>query len=109
MSMLSGRVLLRAAAGDPLIAAGAGSGLTTPSTAGLKSLTAEANPISAHERSARIAKVQTLMRERKVAALLIEPASTLHYFTGIRWRRSEGITLAVIPGRGGVVVRTPAF
>src|SRR6267154_2785245 len=109
MSMLSRRVLLRAAAGAPLIAAGAGSGLTTPSTAGLKSLTADAKPISADERSARIAKVQTLMRERKVAALLIEPGSTLDYFTGIRWRRSERITLAVIPARGGVVVVTPAF
>src|SRR6267154_3354695 len=109
MSMLSRRVLLRAAAGAPLIAAGAGNGLTMPSTAGLKSLTADAKPISADERRARIAKVQTLMRERKVAALLIEPGSTLDYFTGIRWRRSERITLAVIPARGGVLVVTPAF
>jgi len=109
MSMLSRRVLLRAAAGAPLIAAGARSGLTMPSTAGLKSLTADAKPISADERRARIAKVQSLMRERKVAALLIEPGSTLDYFTGIRWRRSERITLAVIPARGEVLVVTPAF
>jgi Xaa-Pro dipeptidase len=109
MSMLSRRVLLRAAAGAPLIAAGAPNGLTMPSAAGLKSLTADAKPISADERRARLAKVQTLMNERKVAALLIEPGSTLDYFTGIRWRRSERITLAVIPARGDVLVVTPAF
>ena len=80
-----------------------------PSSAGLKSLTADAKPISADERRARIAKVQTLMNERKIAALLIEPGSTLDYFTGIRWRRSERITLAVIPARGEVLVVTPAF
>jgi Xaa-Pro dipeptidase len=109
MSMLSRRVLLRAAAGAPLIAAGARNGLTMPSAARLKSLTADAKPISADERRARIAKVQTLMNERKVAALLIEPGSTLDYFTGIRWRRSERITLAVIPARGEILVVTPAF
>lgn len=107
--MLSRRVLLRAAAGASLIAAGARNGLTMPSAAGLKSLTADAKPISADERRARLAKVQMLMNERKVAALLIEPGSTLDYFTGIRWRRSERITLAVIPARGDVLVVTPAF
>src|SRR5580700_3534416 len=109
MSMLSRRVLLRAAAGAPLIAAGARGGSAMPSTEGLKSLTADAKPISAEERRARIAKVQMLMSERKVAALLIEPGSTLDYFTGIQWRRSERITLAIIPVRGEVVVVTPAF
>jgi Xaa-Pro dipeptidase len=109
MSTLSRRVLLQGAAGVPLLASGARNGLGMPSTAGLKSLTVDAKPISADERRARIAKVQTLMRERKVAALLIEPGSTLDYFTGIRWRRSERITLAVIPARGEVLVVTPAF
>jgi Xaa-Pro dipeptidase len=36
------------------------------------------------------------MGQRKVQALLVEPGSTLDYFTGIRWRRSERITLAII-------------
>ena len=44
-----------------------------------------------------------------MAALLIEPGATLDYFTGIKWRRSERITLAIIPARGEVVVVTPAF
>jgi Xaa-Pro dipeptidase len=116
MTMLSRRVFL-GAAGAPLIAMAAGrqsmalaaSAPSTPSTAALKSLTAGAKPISAEERQARIAKVQALMQQRKIAALLIEPGSSLDYFTGIRWRRSERITLAVIPAHGEVLVVTPAF
>ena len=106
--MLSRRVFL-GAAGAPLIAMAAGtqpmalaaSEPSTPSTAALKSLTAGAKPISAEERQARIAKVQALMQQRKIAALLIEPGSSLDYFTGIR--------LAVIPARGEVLVVTPVF
>jgi Xaa-Pro aminopeptidase len=106
--MLSRRGFLRAAAGAPLIAA-AGDWPSTGSAAELKSMTADVKPISVDERRARIAKVQMLMGQRKVAALLIEPGSTLDYFTGIRWRRSERITLAIIPAHGEVLVVTPAF
>jgi Xaa-Pro dipeptidase len=75
----------------------------------LKPLTAGAKPITGEERRARIAKVQWLMEQRKLAALLVEPGSALDYFTGIRWHRSERITLAIIPARGEVLVVTPAF
>jgi Xaa-Pro dipeptidase len=87
----------------------ASAGLSVASAAELSSLTAGAKPISADERHARIAKVQALMVQRQVAALLVEPGSTLDYFTGIRWHRSERVTLAVIPARGEVLVVTPAF
>jgi len=109
VDLLSRRGFLSAAAGVPLIAMAAENRPPISPAAELKSLTADAKPISSEERRARIAKVQTLMSERKVAALLIEPGSTLDYFTGIRWRRSERITLAIIPVRGEVVVVTPAF
>jgi Xaa-Pro dipeptidase len=75
----------------------------------LKALTGHVHPISAAERRARIAKVQTLMEQRKIGALLIESGSSLEYFTGIRWRRSERTTAAVIPARGDVLIVTPAF
>jgi Xaa-Pro dipeptidase len=107
--MLSRRNFLRSAAGAPLMAMAAGSRLPTASAAELKSMTADAKPISMDERRTRIAKVQELMGQRKVAALLVEPGSTLDYFTGIRWRLSERITLAIIPARGEVLVVTPAF
>jgi Xaa-Pro dipeptidase len=49
------------------------------------------------------------MSSQSIRALLIEPGSSLEYFTGIRWRRSERTTLAVIPAKGTVLVVTPAF
>jgi Xaa-Pro dipeptidase len=76
---------------------------------GLKSMTNEAQPISAEERHGRIARLQTLMTQRKIAALLVEPGSSLDYFTGIRWHRSERTTLAIIPAAGEILVVTPAF
>jgi Xaa-Pro dipeptidase len=75
----------------------------------LKRITASAMPISAAERRARVAKLQGLMVEQKVGALIVESGTTLEYFTGIRWHRSERTTGAVIPARGGVVIVTPMF
>ncbi len=76
---------------------------------GLASLTAGAKPISVEERLARIAKLQRLMVDQKIGALILESGSSLDYFTGIQWHRSERTTAAVIPARGDVVVVTPAF
>jgi Xaa-Pro dipeptidase len=75
----------------------------------LKSLAADAKPISATERQARLSKVQSLMQQQKVSALLIEPGSSLEYFTGVRWHRSERTTVAVIPASGDILIVTPAF
>jgi Xaa-Pro dipeptidase len=75
----------------------------------LTSLTKGAQPITAQEHAARIAKVQSLMQQRKVAALLVEAGSSLEYFTGIHWWRSERTTAALIPAEDVVVVVTPFF
>ncbi len=75
----------------------------------LSPLTTNAKPITAEEFGARLAKLQSLMRDRKVGAFLVESGSSLEYFTGIRWRRSERITAAVIPAEGGIIVVTPFF
>ena len=80
-----------------------------PQAQSLSSLTKSAQPITAQEHAARIAKLQSLMQQRKVAALLVEAGSSLEYFTGIRWWRSERTTAALIPAGGGVVVVTPFF
>lgn len=76
---------------------------------GLKSLTAAAAPITLEERHARLAKVQQLMSAQGIGALLVESGSTLDYFTGVEWHRSERTTAAVIPAHGQVVIVTPAF
>jgi Xaa-Pro dipeptidase len=105
--MLSRRVFLQSAAATSLAASPAFAGAPPQRT--IKSMTGEARPISAEERRERIARVQTLMAQRKIAALLVEPGSSLDYFTGIRWHRSERTTLAIIPASGEVLVVTPAF
>jgi Xaa-Pro dipeptidase len=80
-----------------------------PGVAGLTSLTVGAKPITATERLARIAKLQRLMVEQDIGALILESGSSLDYFTGVQWHRSERTTAAVIPARGDVIVVTPAF
>lgn len=75
----------------------------------LKSMSEGIAPISAAERQARIARAQKLMRDQGLSALLIEPGSSLSYFTGIRWSRSERLTGAVIPAEGEIGVFTPFF
>jgi Xaa-Pro dipeptidase len=80
-----------------------------PDLAGLEDLTAGARPIDAAERGRRIARAQALMRAAGIGAILIEPGSSLTYFTGVRWSRSERLTAAVIPADGEPCIVTPFF
>ena len=75
----------------------------------LSSMTGDAAPITAAERQARIAKVQRLMRAEGLGAILIEPGASLDYFTGVKWRRSERLTAALIPAEGEAIIFTPFF
>ena len=75
----------------------------------LENLTIGAKPISAIERKERIKKAQQLMQNQNIDALLLEAGSALIYFTGVKWRRSERFTGAVIPKEGEVVFVTPYF
>jgi Xaa-Pro dipeptidase len=81
----------------------------TSRVTGLKPMTANARPISVAERTARITKLQGLMQQNKIAALLVDTGSTLDYFTGVRWHLSERVTAAVIPASGKTVIVTPFF
>lgn len=109
---LTGAVAATAAASAALVLPGR-SAQAAPAAptglAGLTPMTAGAKPISVEERRARIAKLQWLMVEQKIGALILESGSSLDYFTGIQWHRSERTTAAVIPARGDIVVVTPAF
>lgn len=97
------------AAGAALAASEQTRAATTAAASGLSSLTSEAEPISTQEHGARLAKVQGLMQQQKIAAFLVESGPSLEYFTGIRWRRSERTTAALIPADGRTVVVTPYF
>jgi Xaa-Pro dipeptidase len=108
MFMLSRRAFLQSAGAAPILASGLGVAADSQ-PAKLKPLTGGARPISVEERRGRIGKAQQLMAQRRVSALLIEPGSSLEYFTGIRWHRSERTTVAIIPASGDILVVTPAF
>jgi len=105
--MVSRRAFIAASAAVPLLASQAT--LAKPRSAKLESLTRDAKPITVEERRARVARLQGLLRDAKVGALVVEAGSTLDYFTGIRWWRSERTTAAIIPATGEVIVVTPAF
>ncbi len=51
--------------------------------------------ISSAERLQRIAKAQGLMRAAGLKALLVEAGTSLVYFTGVQWWRSERLTAAL--------------
>ena len=75
----------------------------------LKSLTTNIVLIGRAERATRIAKAQRLMRTNGIGAILIEPGSSLDYFTSVKWWRSERLTCAVIPVEGEPCIVTPFF
>ena len=66
-------------------------------------------PIGRDERLARVARAQALMAANGHAAILVESGSSLDYFTGVQWRRSERLTAAVIPASGEPIIVTPFF
>ena len=103
---LTRRTLFAAAGATALIPAAA-TALTGPPS--LRPMTAGAAPISADERRARVAKLQRLLTDQGVGALIVESGTSLDYFTGVQWWRSERTTAAVIPAKGEVVIVTPAF
>jgi Xaa-Pro dipeptidase len=114
MTTLSRRALLELAAAGATVATTATVAAPADTAAAgrepnLTSLTGGAQPISAQEHEVRLAKLQVLMQQRKVAALLLEAGSSLEYFTGVHWWRSERTTAALIPADGRVVVVTPFF
>lgn len=107
MTVVSRRSFLSlTAAGGAILAAGLE---TRAAGAASGSPAASAAPITAAEHEARLAKLQSLMQREKVAALLVEAGSSLEYFTGIRWWRSERTTAALIPASGRTIVVTPFF
>jgi Xaa-Pro dipeptidase len=66
-------------------------------------------PISDQERRARIERARRLMGEERIDAVVIEPGSAMHYFTGVPWGLSERPFVAVLPARGELAFVCPGF
>jgi len=102
------RAILTAAAVAPLLVSGAARA-AEPDLSELRDMTAGAVPIGAEERRRRLERAQALMKHHGLGAVLIEPGSSLLYFTGIRWGRSERALLAVLPVEGEPCIVSPYF
>lgn len=74
-----------------------------------QNMTLDSIPITPNERKERIKKAQNLMQQHNIEALVIEAGSSLIYFTGVKWRRSERFTGVVIPKEGELSFVTPYF
>ena len=80
-----------------------------PSIAALKSMRAQARPITADERRQRVEKARKLMAEQKIDALMLCQGTSLVYFTNIRWGGGERLFSAIIPAKGDPFFVCPAF
>jgi Xaa-Pro dipeptidase len=74
----------------------------TPKTGGVV-------PITDEERRARIARAQRLMAEQGIGAVVIEPGSSMRYYTAVGWWPSERTFALVIPASGSPAWVCPAF
>ena len=107
--LLTRRSALAAAATLPFLTIPAILRAAEPDLSALSDITTGTAPIGAAERRARIARAQGLMKANGIGAVLIEAGSSLIYFTGVNWGRSERLTAAVLPVEGDPCIVTPFF
>lgn len=109
MPRFSRRSLLAAAALSPFASVAGVLRAAEPDLSALTDITRDARPIDAAERAARLTRAQALMKANGIGAVLIEPGSSMIYFTGVRWGRSERLTAAILPVEGAPCIVTPFF
>lgn len=107
-TLLSRRAMIAAAALPFLVRPGL-LRAAEPDLSALSDITGGAVPIGPEERGRRLARAQALMKANGIGAILIEPGSTMVYFTGVQWWRSERLTAAIIPVEGQPCIVTPFF
>jgi Xaa-Pro dipeptidase len=75
----------------------------------IKKLTDRIKPITKEERAQRIEQARKLMTENKLDGIFMEGGTSLEYFTGIRWGRSERLFGMLLPRKGEPVFISPKF
>lgn len=68
-----------------------------------------APPITAAERSERLARAQALMAGIGADAILIGAGPSLRYFTGVGWNPTERLVAMLLPRDGGPTMICPRF
>ncbi len=79
------------------------------SVAALKPMTPEPVLITPAERESRVERARKFMRESRLDALLIEPGTTMSYFSGVSWGLSERPFLELLPASGDAIWVCPGF
>ena len=75
----------------------------------LSDMTTDVIAISKAEFQTRISKAQQLMREQGVCALYLDAGTNLHYFTGLKWYKTERMVGAILPAEGNLEFIAPHF
>ena len=88
---------------------GVGGSSAEKELAAMKNMRGDVPPIGVDERLRRIARAQAIMREKGIDALYLDVSSSMTYFTGLKFRRTERMHSAVLPAKGEIVYISPAF
>ena len=75
----------------------------------LSPMTQGVTPIGDTERHGRLERARQLMAKQHLDALLLEPGTSLSYFTGVGWGLSERPFLMLLPADGELTCICPAF
>ena len=82
---------------------GVGGSTAEAELAAMKNMRGDVPPIGVEERLQRIARAQAIMREKGIDALYLDVSSSMTYFTGLKFRRTERMHSAVLPAKGEIV------
>src|SRR3954468_4576852 len=88
---------------------GVGGSTAEAELADIKNMRGDVPPIGVDERLQRIVRAQAIMLEKGVDALYLDVSSSMVYFTGLPFRRTERMHSAVLPAKGDIVYVSPAF
>jgi Xaa-Pro aminopeptidase len=88
---------------------GVGGSTAEKELAAMTSMRGDVPPIGVEERLRRIARAQAIMREKGIDALYLDVSSSMVYFAGLNFRRTERMHSAVLPAKGDIVYISPAF
>lgn len=75
----------------------------------IKAIRARIKPVTAEERKQRIDEARKLMEETKIDSLLMEGGTSMEYFSGARWGRSERLFTMILPAKGEPFYIAPKF
>jgi len=85
-------------------------GQTTQShDARIKELRDRIKPVTADERMNRIEKAREFMTKLNIDGLFFEGGTSLSYFTGVKWGRSERLFAMILPRKGDPQFVAPKF